>query len=147
MKLVLAGRSDVALATPATRRLYRKLLRAGVEIAEWSRSVLHAKAAAVDGARLLVGSFNLDPFSLANLEALAEIYDPDVAADGERWIRARFEEALPVAPEIARASAFERLVVERLGPLVARAAHGLGRWTRRWPARTKKKSGTRSDPG
>jgi CBS domain-containing protein len=41
---------------PAARRLYRRLLAAGVEIAEWTGSVLHAKAAVVDGERLLVGS-------------------------------------------------------------------------------------------
>lgn len=132
VKLVLAGRSDVALATPATRRLYRKLLRAGVEISEWSRSVLHAKAAAVDGSRLLVGSFNLDPFSLANLEALAEIYDPDVAGAGERWIRARFEEGRVVtSAAVGEASWLERVAVEGLGTLVARLARWLGRLTRR----------------
>lgn len=124
VKLVLAGRSDVALATSASRRLYRKLLRAGVEISEWTRSMLHAKAAAVDGERLLVGSFNLDPFSLANLEALAEVALPGPAADGERWIRARFDEGERVTLErIGAGSLLGRLVVERIGPLVARAAH------------------------
>ncbi len=124
VKLVLAGRSDVALVRPASRRLYRKLLRAGVEISEWSLSVLHAKAAAVDGERLLVGSFNLDPFSLANLEALAEVGIPRVAQDGESWIRARFAEGERVTIErIGAGSWLERFLVERIGPLVARAAH------------------------
>jgi cardiolipin synthase len=132
VRLVLAGRSDVALATPATRRLYRKLLRAGVEIAEWKRSVLHAKAAAIDGERLLVGSFNLDPFSLANLEALAEVELPDVAAAGERWIAARFAEGERITlAGIGEGSWLERLAVERLGPVIARAAHAIGRWISR----------------
>lgn len=132
VRLVLAGRSDVALATPATRRLYRSLLRAGVEISEWKRSVLHAKAAAVDGEKLLVGSFNLDPFSLANLEALAEVELPDVAAAGERWIAARFEEGERVTLEaIGAGSRLERFAVDRLGPVIARAAHRIGRWISR----------------
>ncbi len=132
VRLVLAGRSDVALATPATRRLYRRLLRAGVEIAEWKRSVLHAKAAAVDGGRLLVGSFNLDPFSLANLETLAEVELPDVVRAGERWIEARFEEGDRVTlAAIGEGSRLERFAVERLGPLIARAAHRMGGWISR----------------
>lgn len=128
VKLVLAGRTDVALARPAARRLYRKLLRAGVQIGEWTRTVLHAKAAAVDGERLLVGSFNLDPFSLANLEALAEVALPGAAADGERWIRARFAESERITLErIGAGSRLERFVVERIGPLVARAAQRVAR--------------------
>ena len=44
-----------------------------MEIYEWDRSVLHAKAAVVDDRRFLVGSFNLDPLSLSDLEALVEL--------------------------------------------------------------------------
>jgi cardiolipin synthase len=132
VRLVLAGRSDVAIAKPATRRLYRKLLHAGVEIAEWRRAVLHAKAAAIDGETLLVGSFNLDPFSLANLEALAEVELPEVARAGERWIASRFEEGERIGIRaLGDASPLERFAVERLGPLIAGAAHRLGRWISR----------------
>jgi cardiolipin synthase A/B len=128
VKLVVAGRSDVPLAGAATRRLYRKLLRAGVEVSEWTRSVLHAKAAAIDGERLLLGSFNLDPFSLANLEALAEVTLPAPAADAERWIRARFEEGERITLErIGAASSVERFLGERVGPLVARFAQAVAR--------------------
>jgi cardiolipin synthase len=66
VRLLLAGQSDIPFARAATRRLYRRLLAAGVHIHEWNGSVLHAKVATVDGACLLLGSFNLDPFSLAN---------------------------------------------------------------------------------
>jgi cardiolipin synthase len=128
VKLVLAGRSDVALVKPAARRLYRRLLAAGVEIAEWTGSVLHAKAAVVDGERLLVGSFNLDPFSLANLEVLAEVEDGEVAAAGERWIRAHFAGGERIALEtLRRRTLLERLVIERLGPLFARIADRIRR--------------------
>lgn len=131
VKLVVAGRSDVPLAGAATRRLYRKLLRAGVEVSEWTLSVLHAKVAAVDGQRLLLGSFNLDPLSLANLEALAEVTLPAPAADAERWIRARFEEGERFTLErIGAASSAERFLVERVGPVVARFAQTLARRVR-----------------
>lgn len=87
--LLLSGRSDVPFSRVATRSLYRRLLRAGVHIREWTDSVLHAKIAAVDGRHLLVGSFNLDPLSLANFEALVEVNDTDLVARGELWIRER----------------------------------------------------------
>jgi cardiolipin synthase len=120
VRLVLAGRPDVAFMWPATRRHYRRLLRAGVRISEWSRSMLHAKAAAIDGRRLLVGSFNLDPLSLANLESLAEVQDPATVVAGARWIRARFEEGEEITLErIGQGSWLERLLVDRLGALVA----------------------------
>lgn len=132
VKLVLAGRSDVPIAKPATRRLYRRLLRAGVAISEWTLSVLHAKAAAVDGERLLVGSFNLDPFSLANLESLAEVTEAGVAAAGERWILDRFAEGERITLErLGAGSWLERFVVERVGALVAHVARALARWMAR----------------
>lgn len=128
VRLVVAGASDVAILGPAVRRLYRRLLRSGVRISEWSRSVLHAKAAAVDGVRLLVGSFNLDPLSLANLEALAEVEEPAAAAAGARWIRARFDEGREITLEsVGRGSWLERFIVERVGRVVAAAVARLGR--------------------
>jgi cardiolipin synthase len=128
VRLLLPGRSDVALARRATRRLYRRLLGAGVEIREWGLSVMHAKMAVADGSRLLVGSFNLDPLSLANLEALAEIDLPGPAADGARWVEARLAEAEQVTLEAVRArSRLEHWLDERVGGWVAGAAAWLGR--------------------
>jgi cardiolipin synthase len=124
VRLVLPSRSDVGLARPAIRRLYRKLLSAGVEVHEWPNSVLHAKVAAVDGLRLLLGSFNLDPFSLANLEALAEVEDRELAAQGEAWIEARLAESVRVPVEAVPASRLARWWEERSGRLVL----GLARW-------------------
>jgi cardiolipin synthase A/B len=132
VKIVVAGRSDVPLVGSGTRRLYRKLLRAGVEVSEWTRSVLHAKAAAIDGRRLLLGSFNLDPFSLANLEALAEVALAGPAGDAERWIRERFAEGERVTLErIGAGSRVERFLAERVGPIVAGGAHAIAQYARR----------------
>jgi cardiolipin synthase A/B len=128
VRVVVAGASDVALLGPAMRRHYRRLLRAGVRISEWSRSVLHAKAAAVDGGRLLVGSFNLDPLSLANLESLAEVEDPATARAGAAWIRARFDEGEEITLErIGRGSWLERLLADTIGGLVSRFARFVAR--------------------
>jgi cardiolipin synthase len=128
--VVLPATSDVGISRPATRRLYRRLLRAGVELREWPRSVLHAKAAVVDGALTLLGSFNLDPFSLANREALAEVTDAAVGEAAERWIEARLAEAVPVEPS-AVGDGLARWWEERFGGLVAALAHRIGRWLSR----------------
>jgi len=126
VRLLLAGRSDVPLARAATRSLYRRLLAAGVFIHEWSGSVLHAKVATVDGRRLLVGSFNLDPFSLANLEALVEVTDAAVVAQGEAWIQDHFARSRAMTT-VAASSRLHRFLLDPLGRLVARLADAISR--------------------
>ncbi len=121
--LLLAGRSDVPFHRPATMRLYRQFLRAGVRIFEWRRSVHHAKALVVDGRRLLVGSFNLDPLSLSNLEVLVEVRDPALARAGEAWIEAQTRRAREVTlADLAGRSRLRVWLLDRAGLLVARVA-------------------------
>jgi cardiolipin synthase len=127
VQLLLAGRSDVAFAHAATMRLYRYLLQGGVEIFEWDRSVLHAKASVVDGDRFLVGSFNLDPLSLADLEALVEIRDPAAVSQGEQWISSRLAQARQVTLGDCHRSALQRLVLDVFGLWAARIAEWVGR--------------------
>ncbi len=126
--LLLAGRSDLLLARSATRRLYHQFLRAGVHIHEWTRSVHHAKAAVVDEFRFLVGSFNLEPFSLSNLEALVEVEDAAVAAEGKGWIARRIGEAHEVTlADLSGRSPVQRWLLDAAGLFVARAAEWVGR--------------------
>ncbi|HUA69333.1 MAG TPA: phosphatidylserine/phosphatidylglycerophosphate/cardiolipin synthase family protein [Candidatus Saccharimonadales bacterium] len=63
VQLILAGRSDVQLSKLAAQSLYRRLLRAGVEIYEYQPQILHAKLFIVDDA-VYTGSSNLDTRSL-----------------------------------------------------------------------------------
>jgi cardiolipin synthase len=125
--LLLAGRSDVPLAHIATVRLYRRLLESGVEIREWTRSVHHAKVAVVDGAKLLVGSFNLDPLSLANLESLVEIDDPETAMAARRWFEERARQARSVPIEEVSRRGFAHWAAAVVGSAVAR----FGEWVAR----------------
>ncbi len=120
--LLLAGRSDVPFARAATMRLYSTLLRGGVHIHEWTESTLHAKAAVVDGQRLLVGSFNLDPLSLVNLETLVEVEDADVAGQATRWVRRHLSGARPVGLEDCARSGPQRWLLDVVGLAVARFA-------------------------
>lgn len=96
VSLLLPGRSDLPLVHLVATTLYQRLTQAGIKIFEWSTSVLHAKAAVVDGRRVLLGSFNLEPFSLIDLDALVQVDDPEVAMQCERWIGQHIAGALSI---------------------------------------------------
>ena len=102
------------------------MLAAGVVIHEWSDSILHAKVATVDGRRLLVGSFNLDPFSLANLEALVEVGDPRVVEQGEAWIQDHFMRSRQMT-SVDASSWLRRWLLDPIGRIVARLADAISR--------------------
>ena len=81
--LVVQGWSDHKVFQKASRVLYGALLDHGIEIYEYERSELHAKAAVVDGRWATVGSSNLDPFSLflareANVAVFGEPFAGEV---------------------------------------------------------------------
>ena len=63
IRLFLQGRSEYAMQYRACRYMYNDLLADGMEIHEYMASYLHAKVAVIDG-YAMVGSSNLDPFSL-----------------------------------------------------------------------------------
>ena len=63
VRLFLQGRSEYAMQYRACRYMYNDLLADGMEIHEYMASYLHAKVAVIDG-YAMVGSSNLDPFSL-----------------------------------------------------------------------------------
>ena len=64
VRLLLQGKYEYFMQYYAARPVYWALLKAGVEIYEYSASFLHAKVAVVDGEWATVGSSNLDPLSL-----------------------------------------------------------------------------------
>ncbi|HEV7331773.1 MAG TPA: phospholipase D-like domain-containing protein [Flavisolibacter sp.] len=81
VKVILAGRSDVALTKQAERYLYNWMLRNGIEIYEYQPTVLHAKVAVVDGSFLTVGSYNINDLSAqASVELNLLVRDTELAA-------------------------------------------------------------------
>jgi cardiolipin synthase len=98
VRLILAGKSDVALSQLAARGLYGALLRAGVELYEYEPQILHAKLYVVDNA-VYLGSANLDIRSLRiNHELLVRFEDDETAAQA----RTLFEGDLPHCRKITR---------------------------------------------
>jgi len=90
VRLLLPGKSDVALALAAGRSVYRRLLKAGVEIYEYQPQVLHAKMHVVDDA-VYLGSANLDSRSLSiNYELMVRFENLQMADEARRL----FTEAL-----------------------------------------------------
>jgi cardiolipin synthase len=76
VRLILPGTTDVPLVRTISVGYYGRLLKHGVEIYEWTRSVLHAKTMVVDGVWSTIGSANLDGRALfLSYEANAAVID------------------------------------------------------------------------
>ncbi len=129
VRLLLPGKSDVPMSRALGRLHYPSLIRAGVRIHEWTPSVLHAKAVVADGEVALLGSFNLDPWSLVNLEVLAEIRRADIAAEIERWIEAHLTRGEEV--KIVESGLWGG-TLENAGRRFLRGAWSTGRVLSRW---------------
>jgi cardiolipin synthase len=80
VQLILAGKSDVLISQLAARSLYRRLLKAGVQIWEYQPQILHAKLLIVDDVAY-AGSANLDQRSLnINYELMVRFESQAIAA-------------------------------------------------------------------
>jgi len=85
VRLLLSGRKNLSWPLLAGRAAYDALLRAGVEIFEYQRGLMHAKTLTIDGHWALVGSANVDCRSMfLNFEAGVALYDAPIAARLER---------------------------------------------------------------
>lgn len=97
VRLLVAGKSDHHFTVLAGRSYYDTLLRAGVEIYEYQRGLLHCKVLTVDGNWSLVGSPNFDYRSLMlNFEVAVVMYDDRVAVQ----LQQQFEEDLKYSQKI-----------------------------------------------
>jgi cardiolipin synthase len=94
VRLLLQGRYEYFMQYYAARPIYGALLRAGIEINEYSPSFLHAKVAVIDGHWATVGSSNLDPLSLL-LAREANVVVEDVAFAAQ--LRASLDKAIAQA--------------------------------------------------
>lgn len=78
--LLLQGRVEYLLLDFASHALYSSFLKQGIEIHEYHKSFMHSKVAVIDQQWAIVGSSNIDPFSLLmSREANIEIDDAEFA--------------------------------------------------------------------
>jgi len=86
--LVSGRRNDNWLARHNSVRLFGPLLRAGIAVFEYDRTMLHHKTMVVDGRWATIGSTNFDNRSFAfNEESNVSFTDPALVADLERIYR------------------------------------------------------------
>ena len=87
--LLLQKRTEYMLLDLATHGLYSEFLNQGVEIYEYHKSFMHSKVAVFDGDLAMVGSSNIDPFSLfLSLEANLIVDNPSFSEELRRDVQA-----------------------------------------------------------
>jgi cardiolipin synthase len=117
VRVMVSGiRNDNWLARRNSVRLYGPLLRAGIPILEYNRSMMHHKVMVVDSAWLTIGSTNFDARSFAhNEESNVCLYDAAMARELERTFEADARLCEPMTLDGWQ----RRGVVERCGEVVA----------------------------
>lgn len=124
VRLLLQGRYEYFMQYYAARPVYGALLKAGVEIHEYSPSFLHAKVAVIDGRWATVGSSNLDPLSLllareANVSAHGTAF---AAALRERLMHAIAHEGEEMDPQEYAARPLRHRLMEYVALVLMRIA-------------------------
>ncbi|HVW22767.1 MAG TPA: phospholipase D-like domain-containing protein [Opitutaceae bacterium] len=99
VRVILAGKTDVPMVQAAGRTFYRRLLRAGIELAEYQPQVLHAKLVLADDV-VFAGSANLDVRSLTvNYELMVRLADRGLAEGGRAIFDADWARSRPILRE------------------------------------------------
>jgi len=116
VQVIVPANSDVKLVRWASRYLYPRLLRAGIELYERERRMLHSKMMVVDGTWSVVGSCNLDPRSLEiNLEFVAVIRSTALA----ELITQIHHDELAASRRVTEADIARRTIWQRIADRVA----------------------------
>lgn len=119
VRLLAPSRSDLPLLNQAARAHYASLLAAGVRIYEWTGPMLHAKSMVADGSLALIGSSNLNPFSLlGSYELDVVIEDAGLATALEQQFLADLRRAKEITLDEWRRRPAAQRWRERLGAAV-----------------------------
>lgn len=85
VRVLLPEKSDLPFVQHASRYLYKRYLKNGIRVFEYSKSILHAKTAIIDGIWSTIGSSNIDRISFTrNLEINAIIMDQEFGEQMEK---------------------------------------------------------------
>lgn len=78
VKILLTGPSDVLLAKLAERHLTARMIRRGIRVFRWEKSILHGKTILADHSWASLGSYNINRLSqIRSVELNADVIDPD----------------------------------------------------------------------
>ena len=104
VQFILAGKSDVLVSQLAGQSLYRRFLKAGVEIFEYQPQILHAKLIIIDDI-VYVGSSNLDQRSLQiNYELMIRFQNQEFADQARAIFAGTLDHCVPVTAQEWRES-------------------------------------------
>ncbi|HYO95544.1 MAG TPA: phospholipase D-like domain-containing protein [Polyangiaceae bacterium] len=116
VRIIVPGESDVPVVNWASRAVWTRLLRRGVRLYQWTRGILHAKTAVIDGRWSTIGTFNLDHLSLrSNLEVNVTVLDDGFG----QAMEAAFERDLLECREVDAVAFRYRSLGDRLLELIA----------------------------
>jgi cardiolipin synthase len=116
IKVVVTGVSDVLMAKYAERYLYKWMLRKNIEVYEYTRNVLHAKAAVADHSRMTIGSFNVNNLSAhVSIELNVDVDDkPFVSEVQQQFNHIIAGDCMQITDEWYSKSSIFRRLMERL---------------------------------
>ncbi len=107
VKLILPGIPDKKLAYALAKSHYRRLVRAGVKIYEYTPGFVHAKVFVSDDVKAVVGTINLDYRSLYHhFECATYMYRTDCIPDIEKDFRETLAKCREVTPETIKNEKF-----------------------------------------
>ena len=110
VRLMVPLHTDIPITRWAARGLYGRLLRAGIEVWEYTPSMMHSKLAIADDT-VIAGSANMDIRSgRINYELVAIVEDPKLAAQA----RADFEEDLKKSVRVGIEEWRNRSLIQKL---------------------------------
>jgi cardiolipin synthase len=113
IRIILTNFSDVPMVKGSTTYLYDWLIRHGVEVYEWRKSVVHAKAVSIDSIWTSIGSHNINFLSEYGLMELnLEIYDKNFTENFNNYVDSLVREGCQkiTKDQLRRKSFFERVV-------------------------------------
>jgi len=129
VRLLLAAKSDIAVSQLAGQSLYRRFLRAGVELYEYLPQILHAKLIVSDDV-VYAGSANLDQRSLnINYELMIRFAEKEIANEARGVSTDLLKNCRRITPQEWRKSRtplrklrehLAYLLLVRLDPYIAR---------------------------
>lgn len=120
VRLMIAGNSVYPWTVWVGRSFYDSLLRAGVEIFEYKKGILHSKTITIDGVWSLVGTANFDYRSmLLNFEVALALYGEEHAKTLEQQFTRDLEACREIHLNVWEKRSLTRVFIENVCRLMA----------------------------
>lgn len=120
VRLLVPHRSDSTLVNAAARSYYTELLKAGVQIFQYTKGFIHAKTIVIDDRIAIVGSANMDYRSFEmNFEVNAILYDEAISNQLTKRFEDDLRDARQIDPAIWERRSLWKQLLERIARLLS----------------------------